>query len=363
MPNIQDVAKRAGVSPATVSRYLRGQRVRSEEAIRAAIKGYGYWPTAAARSLRSGVHYAIAVVVPDITNPFFAALVKGIESVFQAGPYSVLLANTDESSELEDTLLADLVRRVDGIILAPATEQDQTPVHVREAGLPVVFVDRELKGEQFDSVLVDNAEGGRLAARHLLSLAHERIAIISGPLNTTPGRGRFEGFVAELADNGLEVMEEYCIVSDFRERGGHDAMLRLLASSERPTAVFSANNVMTVGALRALHSMRVQVPGEISLIGFDDLDLANVLRPPLTIINRPMEQQGVLAARLLLTRLIDRNVDEPQRVVLPVELIERGSTAPPRRGRWPDVENGEPMVIRGSLTSTASESRVPRTAG
>jgi LacI family transcriptional regulator len=327
--NIQDVARRAGVSVSTVSRYLRGQHVHSEAAIEAAIKEFGYWPQAAARSLRSGVHYAIAVVVPDITNPFFAALVKGVESVFQSGPYSVLLANTDESSELEDALLADLVRRVDGVILAPATEQDETPVHVGEAGLPVVFVDRELEGARFDSVLVDNEEGGRLAARHLLALGHRRLAIISGPLNTTPGRGRFEGFTKELAERGVEPDPAHTIVADFREKGGHDAMLRLLASTERPTAVFCANNVMTVGALRALHAMRVQVPAELSLVGFDDLDFATLLRPPLTVVHRPMVEQGILAAQLLFTRLVDRSTTEPQRVVLPVELVERASTAPP----------------------------------
>lgn len=355
------------MSPATVSRYIRGQRVRSEDAIRAAIKESGYWPTAAARSLRSGVHYAIAVVVPDITNPFFAALVKGIESVFQAGPYSVLLANTDESSELEDTLLADLIRRVDGIILAPATEQDQTPLHVREAGLPVVFVDRELKGASVDSILVDNVDGGRQAARHLLDLGHRRIAMISGPLNTTPGRGRYEGFVAELENGGVVLGEECCITADFREKGGYDAMLQLLALAERPTAVFAANNVMTIGALRALHAMRVQTPGEMSIIGFDDLDLAAVLRPPLTVIDRPMVQQGVLAARLLLTRLIDHSTEDSQRVVLPVRLIERGSTAPPRTDGWPDHARKEAKVIIGSgrarQPAGGDKRRPPRPAG
>lgn len=363
MANIQDVARRAGVSVSTVSRYLRGQRVHSEAAIAAAIKEFGYWPRAAARSLRSGVQYAIAVVVPDITNPFFAALVKGIESVFRPGPYSVLLADTDESSELEDALLADLVRRVDGVILAPATEQDETPVHVSEAGLPVVFVDRELEGARFDSVLVDNEEGGRLAARHLLALGHRRIAVISGPLNTTPGRGRFEGFTAELAAHGVELEPELTVIADFREKGGHDAMLRLLASTERPSAVFSANNVMTVGALRALHAMRVQVPAELSLVGFDDLELAALLRPPLTVVRRPTVQQGILAAQLLATRLVDRSTTEPQRVVLPVELVERGSTAPPPAGRATQVPRGARADSGRPVPEPAASRRASPAAG
>jgi LacI family transcriptional regulator len=328
MTNIGDVAKRAGVSTATVSRFLRGQRVRSEDAVREAIDELGYWPTAAARSLRSGVHYAIAVVVPDVTNPFFAALVKGIESVFRPGPYSVFLANTDESSEIEDAVVADIVRRVDGIILAPATEQDETPLRVREAGIPVVFVDRELPDGEFDSVLVDNVGGARAAAAHLVSLGHRRIAVISGPQNTTPGRERHEGFLAALAENDIEPAPDYCKIADFREQGGQDAMLQLLALAERPTAVFSANNFMTIGALKALHSMRVSVPEEISVVGFDDLDLATLLEPPLTVVERPTVEQGILAAHLLQTRLVDKGVKTPQRVVLPTRLVARGSSAP-----------------------------------
>jgi DNA-binding LacI/PurR family transcriptional regulator len=330
MASIQDVAQRAGVSTATVSRFIRGQRVRSETAIREAIEELGYWPTAAARSLRSGVHYAIAVVVPDVTNPFFAALVKGIESVFRPGPYSVFLANTEESSEIEDAVLADIVRRVDGIILAPATEQDETPLRVREAGIPVVFVDRELSGGEFDSVTVDNFGGAHAAVTHLLSLGHERIALISGPLNTTPGRARHEGAMAALEAQGIEIPPEYRKVGDFRESGGHDSMLQLLALLQRPTAVFCANNFMTIGALKALSSMRVEVPDDMSIVGFDDLDLATLLSPPLTVVDRPTVEQGILAAHLLQTRLTDRRAGTPQRVVLPTRLIPRGSSAPVR---------------------------------
>jgi LacI family transcriptional regulator len=329
MANIQDVAKRAGVSAATVSRFLRGQRVRAEDAIREAIEEFDYWPTAAARSLRSGVHYAIGIVVPDVANPFFAALVKGVESVFRPGPYSVFLANSDESTEIEHDVLLDIARRVDGLILAPATEAETTPLQVREAGLPVVFVDRELNGGGFDSVLVDNEGGARAAARHLLALGHRRIATIAGPAATTPGRARLEGFVAELGAAGIELPEAYRPEADFREEGGYAAMLGLLALAEPPTAVFVANNLMTVGALKAVSAMRVPVPRQISIIGFDDLDLGALLSPPLTVVHRPMVEQGVLAARLLLSRLVDGSREAPQRVVLPTRLLERSSCGPP----------------------------------
>ncbi|MGR6919571.1 LacI family DNA-binding transcriptional regulator [[Actinomadura] parvosata] len=178
MVTIHDVAARAGVSPATVSRFLRGQRVRSYEAIQAATDELGYWPSAAAQSLKSGRTHTIGVVVPDITNPYFAAVVKGMESVTRTEPYRILLANSDESSEQEDDVLADMVRRVDGIILAPATERDETPLHVHDADVPLVFVDRDLAGgERFDAVLVEGAQrppahalpavAARAAHRHL----------------------------------------------------------------------------------------------------------------------------------------------------------------------------------------------------
>jgi LacI family transcriptional regulator len=328
---IHDVAARAGVSTATVSRFLRGQRVRTGEAIRAAIQELNYRPSAAAQSLKSGRTRTIGVVVPDITNPYFAAVVKGMESASRDRGYRILLANSDESSEREDDLLADLVHQVDGVILAPATEQDQAPLHIRDSGVPVVFVDRDLVGgERFDSVLVDNHEGGRQAARHLLALGHTRIAAVNGGQDTTPGRGRREGFVAELAAHGVEMAPEHDLVGDFREHSGYQLTLGLLSLPDPPTAIFAANNLMTLGALKALHDMRVDIPRQVSLIGFDDLDTGPLLRPPLTVVDRPMVEQGVLAMRLLLQRLDGTEADRtPRRVVLATRLVERGSTAAP----------------------------------
>ncbi len=331
MSTIHDVAARAGVSTATVSRYVRGQRVRSAEAIRAAIAELNYRPSVAAQSLKSGRTRTIGVVVPDINNPYFAAVVKGMESATRDRGYRILLANSDESSEREEDLLADLAHRVDGLILAPATEQDHTPLRMREAGVPVVFVDRDLTGdEQFDSVLVDNHQGGRSAAEHLLSLGHTRIAAVNGGQDTTPGRGRREGFVKALAAAGVEIPAHYDLIGDFREASGYQLTLGLLSLAEPPTALFTANNLMTLGALKALHDMRVDIPRQLSLIGFDDLDTGPLLRPPLTVVDRPMVEQGVLAMRLLLQRLEGTGQDlTPRRVVLGTRVVERASTGAP----------------------------------
>lgn len=331
MSTIHDVAARAGVSTATVSRFLRGQRVRAAEPIRVAIEELSYRPSAAAQSLKSGRTRTIGVVVPDITNPYFAAVVKGMESATRDRGYRILLGNSDESAEREGDLLADMVHQVDGVILAPATEGDQTPLHLRDAGVPVVFVDRDLVGgEHFDSVLVNNHEGGRQAARHLLALGHTRIAAINGGQDTTPGRGRREGFVQALEDGGVRMAEDHDLAGDFREVSGYQLTLRLLSLKQPPTALFTANNLMTLGALKALHDMRVDIPRQLSLIGFDDLDTGPLLRPPLTVVDRPMVEQGVLAMRLLLRRLEERDGDRtPRRVVLGTRLVERGSTSTP----------------------------------
>ncbi|MFJ6904525.1 LacI family DNA-binding transcriptional regulator [Streptomyces griseoluteus] len=334
MSTIHDVAARAGVSTATVSRHLRGRRVRAAAAIQEAIDALGYRPSVAAQSLKSGRTHTIGVVVPDITNPYFAALVKGMESASRDHGYRLLLANSDESGEREDDVLTDMIRQVDGVILAPATEQDETPLHVRDAGVPLVFVDRDLAGgEHFDAVLVNNHEGGRQAASHLLALGHTRIAAISGQQETTPGRHRREGFAAALAEGGVQLLPEFDLIGDFREESGYQLTLRMLSSAEPPTAVFTANNLMTLGALKALHDMRVVVPDQVSVIGFDDLDTGPLLNPPLTVIDRPMVEQGVLAMRLLLQRLgrDDDRTGGARRITLDTKLVQRGSTGAPRR--------------------------------
>lgn len=341
MATITDVARLAGVSTTTISRYLNGERVRAQEAISEAITELRFRPSQAARSLKLGVTRSIGVVVPDVANPFFAAVVKGAESIARDRGYSVFLCNTEESGEREEEVLATLAERVDGLILAPTTEPADVPAVLRSPGLSVVFLDRELATtDAFDSVLVDNEGGARQAARHLLELGHERIGVISGPLDTTPGRGRYEGFVAELAESGMELGEDMLQVGDFRQESGYQGALRLLALKRPPTALFVANNLMSIGALRALNAMRVRPPEQISFVGFDDLDLAEILNPPLTVIDRPMEEQGALAMRLLLARIDEPNGMPPQHIVLDTRLLVRGSTAPP-----PASAHGDPNRV------------------
>lgn len=333
MSTIQDVARLAGVSTATVSRFLTGSPVRASARIAAVIAELGYRPSSIARGLRSGRHDTIGVVVPDVTNPFFAAVVRGIENVGSARGLRVLLGNSDEDLQREATLVEDLSRRVDGMILAPATEHDSIPAALTSAGVPVVLVDRGVQeGGRFDSVTVDNVTGARLAAEHLLGLGHRRIGVISGPLTATPGRERHETFLAVLAGAGADLDPALVQVANFREGGGRAATDRMLDLAEPPTALFVANNLMTVGALKALHARGVRVPIELSVVGFDDLDLGALLDPPLTVVDRPDITQGERAAAVLLER-IDSGGGPAVHVELPVQLVVRASTSAPRSTR------------------------------
>ena len=301
------------------------------ERIDRAIAHLRYRPSPAAQSLKSGKTGAIALVVPDVANPFFAAVVRGAESITAQGGHTIFLANTDENDDREAEVVEDLLTRVDGMLLAPASENNPTPQRLADAGVPTVLIDREAPSTSgFDAVLVDNYGGARSAVEHLVANGHDRIATIAGSVDSTPGRLRLEGYRATLAAEAIEPPPDFVQLGGFMEHGGYQSMMRLLALPDPPTAVFVANNLMTIGALRAVKDIGVRIPDDLSVIGFDDHPFSEILDPPLTVIDRPMEQQGALAMRMLLSRMDEASVRMPRRVVLDTSLIERGSCGPPR---------------------------------
>jgi LacI family transcriptional regulator len=343
---IVDVAQRVGVSVATISRYLSGLTVRQEEDIRVAIADLKYRPSVTARNLKSGRTGTIAVIVPDISNPFFSAIVQGAESA-AGDEYMVLLVNTADSNDREERALGKVFGRVDGVILAPNNEMTKSPNFFSNFGLPIVFVDRLTENsENFDSVLVDNVRGAELATRHLIELGHFKIAIISGPMETTPGKLRVEGYRNALKKAKLRAQPEYFQESDFSQSGGYQAMKALLNLAERPTAVFTANNLMTIGALEAIRESGISIPDDISLIGFDDLDFAHIIEPPLTVISRDVRLQGAKAMEMLLDRLRGNVSFPPQHQMVEVQMIERGSCAAPSFG------NSHGLGISSSLKNS-----------
>ena len=308
--------------------------MRSGAAIEAAIAETGFSLNQTARSLKSGLTRSIGVVVPDVANPFFAHAVRGIEVSSRDARYNIFLCNTDESAARQEEVLEGLIGRVDALILAPATESDAVPKALEVMHVPVVLLDREFADHTlYDSVLVDNEGGAESAVRYLVQLGHRRIGFISGALTATPGRTRYEGYLSTLRAEGIEPRPEDICIGDFRERSGYVAAKSLLGLPDPPTALFAANNLMAIGALKALRESHRRIPDDISFISFDDLEAGELFEPRLTTVTRPTTEQGALAAALLAERLRGEAPPTARRCVLETRLSVRESCSPPSFAR------------------------------
>ncbi|EIT84848.1 periplasmic binding protein/LacI transcriptional regulator [Fictibacillus macauensis ZFHKF-1] len=326
---IQDVARQAGVSIATVSRVINGQggvRPKTEARIVQAIEELAYIRNAAARTMKSKATKTIGVVVPDISNPFFPLVMSGIEEKAREQGYIAFLSGTKESTVVEQNVLKSLIERgVDGVILTTADENGQHLTQFIEQDIPLVAVDRSLPHLEVDHVLVDNRKGAYQAIQRLILQGHERIAIICGPLSTTPGRDRLIGYKEALHDFHLSFNEAYVIEGDFSEQSGYDAVGQLYVLEEPPTAIFTCNNLMTTGCLKALDNLQWKLGRDVSVIGFDDIDLATFVQPKLTVVSRPMKALGELAFQLLHERIEMKQAIGKRSYQLSPELIIRES--------------------------------------
>lgn len=327
---VKDVAKRAGVSTATVSRVLSGQRgVTPElvERVRNAIEALNYHPNRTARSLRSQTTQIIGVLISDIQNPFFTSVVRGIEKVLEKADYTLILCNSDEDPAREQRLLATLYsEQVAGMIIAPTLSQPERYAAISQKGVPTVIIDRPIQRLPLDSVVVSNLQGAFLATRHLIDLGHTRIGFIGGPDRLGNARERKDGFLQTLKMAGIQTSEPFIQEGDFHQESGYKAMMRLLCLDHKPTAVLVANNLMTLGALQAIYEQGLSIPEDISIVGFDDMSWATSLRTPLTAVVQPTFNLGASAAELVLERI--RNPNRPVcQVVLETQLNIRASTS------------------------------------
>lgn len=329
---IADVAALARVSPATVSRVLNAApsvdpvlRARVQDAI-ATLR---YRPDRIARSLRRGATTSLGLIISDVQNPFFTALVRGVESVAASRDLLVMLCNADGDPGRErrygEALIAE---RVAGVVIASADPAGDTVHALVMAGIPTVVVDRQSGNAPVDTVFVDNHGGARTAAEYLIGLGHRQIGAITGPLDFSVARERLEGFEYGLHAAGLPLDPSLFRVGDFRAASGHDAMAALLEDAgDRLDAVFVASDLMTLGALAAIYEAGMHIPRDVSVVGFDDMPWAASLNPPLTTIAQPATAMGQTATRLLLDR-VDGNAElEPRHVVLDPHLIIRASAA------------------------------------
>ncbi len=336
-PTMSDVAAHARVDVSTVSRALNEQtasRLRAEtvERVIASAKALGYQPNVLARGLRTQHSRTVGMVIPDLTNPFFPPIVRGLEDTLERAGYSLILANTDNHAERELRSLRSLAsRQVEGLLLATSHLANGTDDIPELAGLPVVLVNRQSAVDGLPSVVPDDAHGVELVVDHLLELGHRRIAHIAGPQDTSTGVTRATTFRRKLERAGLldEGLIEESLLFDFA--AGQDACNRLLARRHDATAIVAGNDLLAIGAMRALREAGLRVPDDVSLVGFNDMPLVDLLEPPLTTVRVPQYEMGEAAGRVMLQLLDDPNDrDAAQlRIEMPLELIVRRSTAAP----------------------------------
>jgi LacI family transcriptional regulator len=336
MSTIKDIAKRAGVSTATVSYVLNGNRYVSDdlkERVLTVVAELDYRPNAVAQSLRQKKTRTIGLLVPDNSNPFFAEVAKGVEDAgFESG-VSVILCNSDGSFNRELRYLQLLRdKQVDGIILMPTTPRTDHIASIVERTIPVVIFYRQVPDLNIDSLVVDNFGGGYLATRHLVELGHTQIACVAPASIKSPSSLRVIGFRKAMEDAGLPVDESLIFRGDNRFAGGRDGATHLIASGKPFTAVFAGNDVMAIGTIRTLQQHGMKVPEDVSVVGFDGIALGDYISPSLTTIVQPRFDAGQTSFRLLLERIDGGNAEPRREIVLKTELVVRESTATPRPG-------------------------------
>ena len=326
---IRDVASAAGVSPATVSRVLNLKEDVNADMRRrvlAAVTELGYRRNGPARSLRTRAAMVLGLIISDITNPFFTALVRGVEDCAQLAGYSVVLANADEDVAKEARYLeVAAAEQMAGVLLSPASSKMTSIDVLMERGIPVVTIDRRLPSAAVDSVTVNNRQAALEAAQHLIRQGCRRVGFVAGPLQTSTGRGRLAGYRAALRAAGRTHDPALTAYADFRTEGGYAATRQLLRLPEPPDGLLIANNLMTVGAMQAIAEAGLAVPDEIAVVGFDDVNWATALRPPLSVVTQPTYEIGQVAAEMLLRRIGGEDF-APRRVVLKATLVRRGSS-------------------------------------
>ena len=334
MPTIKEVAKRAGVSVGTASHVLNGKVPVGDllrKRVEAAIAELDYHPSQVARSLSIRRTHTIGIVIPDITNPFFPRLIRGVESMVTQSGFSLLTVNTDDQLQREQEALGLLrSRRVDGILLviAPGRREDAHIKRVIDGGIPIVCLDRlPARRLALDSVTSDNLSGSRDAVRHLIAMGHQEIAILTGPLSLKNALDRLRGYKAALAEAGIPLVQEWIREGDFRQETGQRICQEMFLSGDRrPSALFVSNNLMAIGALEGLALIGLHCPEDFALATFDGFAFSDAFHPTLTTVIQRAFEIGAKGAEILIQRLNDALPETPVNVVLPTELRLKEST-------------------------------------
>jgi LacI family transcriptional regulator len=337
-PTLRDVAEAAGVHAGTASRALNPEtrrlvNVETARRVLRAAESLGYQPNPIARSLKTSKSGTIGLVLPDLTNPLFPPIVRGIEDVLRPAGYSAFIVNTDNDPERERALVTSLrSRQVEGLIVATALLDHPLLTALRDQGVKLVLVNRRANDLDAPCVTPDDAAGVALAVGHLAELGHRRILHLAGPQTTSTGVVRARAFEAALREHGLELDPALVVACDYwSESDGADGLRTALDAGADFTAVVAGNDLIALGCYDVFAERGISCPDEVSVVGFNDMPFLDKLQPPLTTVRIPHHQIGVEAARMLLEA-----IDEPDRpsrsVLLPLALVVRGSTARPNRG-------------------------------
>ncbi|NLG84894.1 MAG: LacI family transcriptional regulator [Firmicutes bacterium] len=328
---IRDVAKLAGVSRSTVSRVINAKgEVDPQTAAKVwqAVKELEYHPNTSARALVRQRTDTIGLMLPDVTNPFYEKIIKGIEATTNAAGFNLTFYNTYEDLAGRRRMILSAIEggKVDGLIIVGSHLGDKsTLLEMIARGLPISLIERSFSDPSIPCVVSDNKTGARLAVEHLLSLGHRRIGFITGNLHYQTAIERLEGYKETLSQHGIPIEDELIAFGDFEHKSGYEAMRQLLALPMPPTAVFASNDMMAIGAIQAIGEAGLSVPNDVAVVGYDDITFASMVHPQLTTIRQPLYEMGALAAQGLIERLKNGLETEPFKKFLPVELVVRKS--------------------------------------
>ena len=333
MTTVHDVAKKAGVAPITVSRVINNSGYAStatRERVLAAAEELGYVPNRLARGLRLNRSNMLALVLTDITNPFWTTVARGVEDAASEAGYTVMFCNTDENEAKERRSLERLLQQqVDGILLVPALSKPDAVNFAQALDVPLVVLDRRMPGADVDVVRCDSEAGAYQLTRHLLDLGHQAIALLTGPVGTSTADDRLAGYKRAMDEAGLSPSEHLVRRGTFTQESGYKQTSELLSLVGRPSAILAANNFIAVGVMQALREHDYEVPMQMSVVAFDDLPQGLVVDPILTVATQPAYEMARQATTLLLQRLAGTAAPGAQEIVLPTELILRRSSSSP----------------------------------
>lgn len=326
-PTLEDIAKLANVSVSTVSRVINNGSVsaKTRKKVEEILKENNYFPNAIARSLRGGRTQTIGFIIPDITNPFFTNIISELGKMYKNTGYSIIVCNTFDDPVIEQKQIDNLLeKRVDGLFVTSADESFAKTYEAINRESPVIMIDRDISAN-LDCVRTDNIEGSMHALSCLINRGRRRILVIAGPQKFTPGQERYEGYLRTLDLFNLPLDKSLIQFGDFTKKSGFELTKNVLQQGIKIDAIFATNNFMGVGAIQALKDEGYKIPDDIALIMFDDLDLADVVDPPITVVSQSIREIGIEVGNLMFKRMQNDEIFEPKKVLIKSKLILRKS--------------------------------------